>query len=382
MQMKEIYFDNASTTRVEPEVIEKINQEIESYANPSSQHNKGKEVREKIENARKKIARSIGAEDEEIIFTSGGTEAINLAIKGLAKANPEKRHIITSSIEHPAVIECCKTLEKDNYKIDYIKTDKEGIVDTEEIRKKINKDTLLVSIMHVNNEIGTIQPIEEIAEICKKKKTYFHTDCVQSYDKIPIDVSRTKIDLLNASGHKIGALKGIGFIYIKLGTKIKPIIDGGGQEFQIRSGTENTTGILSLEKALDTERDKTRVKKIRDYIQDELEKTTDAKTNGSKEKRIYNILNISFYGIEGESLMLLLEKENIFLSTGSACSSSRLEKSHVLDSIGVQDLYIHGSIRISLSHQNTIEEAKYAIEKIKESVNKLEKMSPFKKDEE
>lgn len=380
----EVYLDNAATTKIDNEVINEIIKFNEKYyANPSSQYKIAKEVREKIEEAREKIAKYINAESEEIIFTSGATESNNFAIKGLALAHPEKKHIITSCIEHPSIINTCKSLEKRGYEVDYIKVNEEGIIDIDEIKKRIRKDTLVVSIMWINNEIGTIQPIKEIGEMCKEKGVYFHSDIVQGFKKIPLDVKELNIDLLSVSGHKFNAPKGIGFLYIKLGTRIKRFMDGGEQEFKLRAGTENILGIIGLSKALELNLEIEKVKENRDYILERLKEIKGIKINGSTEKRIYNNINVSFYGIEGESLMLLLDKENIYVSTGSACSSHNLEESHVLKAINVDELYIHGSIRISLDKNIDKEKIDYFIEKLKEHVTYLRRMSPFKiKDEE
>jgi cysteine desulfurase len=375
----EIYLDNAATTKIDEEVFMEINEfNNKYYANPSSQHRLGRELRKRIDSVRRKIAEYIGANEEEVIFTSGATESNNLAIKGLAEANVEKKHIITSVIEHPSILEVCKTLEKKGYEIDYIKVNEEGIVDLKEIEKRIRKDTLVVCIMHINNEIGTIQPIKEIGELCKRKGVYFHSDCVQSFKKIPIDVKRLNIDLLSVSGHKINAPKGVGFLYIKIGTRIKPLIDGGGQEFRIRGGTENILGIVGLGKAIDINRGWEEVEEIRDFLIEELKEIEGSRINGSLDLRSPSNISVSFYGIEGESLLLMLEEENIFVSTGSACASHNLEESHVLKSIGLDEMYIHGTIRITLDKSLTREEVIYVVDKIKKSVERLRKISPFK----
>ncbi|MFA5485024.1 MAG: cysteine desulfurase family protein [Candidatus Pacearchaeota archaeon] len=380
----EVYLDNAATTKIDRKVIDEIIKFNEGhYANPSSQYKIAKEVKEKIDEARKKIAKYINADSEEIIFTSGATESNNFAIKGLTLAHPEKKHIVVSCIEHPSIINTCKVLEKKGYEVDYIRVNEDGIVDISEIKKKIRKDTLVVSVMWVNNEIGTIQPIKEIGEICKEKEVYFHSDIVQGFKKIPLNVKELNVDLLSVSGHKFNAPKGIGFLYIKLGTRIKRFVDGGEQEFKLRAGTENILGIIGLSKALDLDLEIERVKKNRDYILERLKEIKKIKINGSIEKRIYNNINVSFYGIEGESLMLLLDKDSIYVSTGSACSSYNLEESYVLRAINVDELYTHGSIRISLDKDIDKEKADYFIEKLKEHVDYLRKISPFKiKDEE
>jgi len=247
---KIIYLDNAATTPVDKEVAKVANEfMVKNYGNASTLYGLGREARKAVESAREKIARFLNVSGEEIIFTSGGTESNNLALKGIASANPDKRHIITTVIEHPAVMETCKQLERQGYQLDYISVDKDGIVNVEEIRRKINENTLVVSVMHVNNEIGTIQPIEEIAEICREKNVLFHTDAVQSFGKLKINAG--KLDLLSASGHKINAPKGVGFLYVRKGVKIQPILHGGGQEKKMRSGTENVSGIAALGKAVE-----------------------------------------------------------------------------------------------------------------------------------
>lgn len=375
---KEIYLDNAATTKVDEKVAQAVKEfMVNYYANPSSGHWAGKKVREKIEVARQKIANYIGAETEEIIFTSGGTESNNLAIKGLAKAYPEKKHIITTNIEHKSILEVCKALEKEGYEVDYVKVDEKGIVKVSEIKSRIRKDTLVVSVMHVNNEIGTIEPVQEIGKLCREQKVFFHSDCVQSFRKLDIDVSKTNIDLLSVSGHKVNAPKGIGFLYIKNGIKISPILNGGGQERGFRSGTENVLGIIGIANSLEIKINKEKIKESRDYILEELLKIPGTKLNGSLEKRIFNNINISFYGIDGGSLVSLLSKEGVFVSTGSACTSGGLNESHVLSSLGVDPIYIHGTIRLSLGELSRKEEA-FVIEKIKSCVSKLREISPFK----
>lgn len=383
--MHPIYLDNSATTPVHPNVQKSIKDSFKYFANPSSPHSFGKKAREEIENARKEIAKFINAQPEEIIFTSGATESNNLAIKGLVEEaeKQNKNHIITSQIEHPAVLETLKSLEK-KFKIDYISTNEEGLININELKSKITPKTFLVSIMHVNNEIGTIQPIAKIAKICKAKKIYFHTDAVQSFTKLPIDVKKQNIDLLSASGHKINAPKGIGFLYVKNGTNISQIIHGGGQEKKLRSGTENTLGILSLKEAIKLKRQKKQTEKTRNLILKELLKIPESRLNGSKKNRTYNNINISFYGIEGESLLMKLDKKGILVSTGSACSSKKLSQSHVLKAIKTPTMYINGSIRITLSDTEilTKKQTDFIIKTIKNSVNELKKISPFKFKEE
>lgn len=376
--MKDIYLDNSATTKVSKNVAEKVLEFMQKdYANASSKHSLGAHTRDAIENTRANFAKFIKAKPSEIIFTSGGTESNNLAIRGLATANPKKRHIITSNIEHPSILELCKSLEKESYKIDYIPVSKEGIVNPEEVRRKINKNTLVISIMHVNNEIGTIQPIKEIGKICKEKRVYFHTDAVQSLSKLDINVSNLNLDLASFSGHKIGAPKGIGALYIKERTPINPIIFGGGQENNLRSGTENTPGIIGFLEALKTKIEKEKIKKSRDLLISKLKKIPGTKINGSIDKRIFNNINISFYGLEGEALMLRLNEDRIYVSTGSACASSKIDKSHVLEALNLEERYIDGSIRMTIG-ELTNKEVKYIISKIKSRVKNLRDLSPFK----
>ncbi|MBU2576258.1 MAG: cysteine desulfurase [Nanoarchaeota archaeon] len=376
MEVGGIYLDNAATTRVDEGVVKKVSEFFtKNYGNASSQHSIGREAKEELEKARSEIAKFIGAEASEIVFTSGGTESNNLALKGLALANPEKKHIITSVIEHPCILETCKVLEKQGYKVNYVGVGKDGIVDAKDVERKIRKDTLVVSVMHVNNEIGTIQPVEEIAEICKKKGVYFHTDAVQGFTKINLDLKN--IDLMSVSGHKIHAPKGVGFLYVKKGTKISAIINGGGQESGLRSGTENIPGIIGLAEVLKKKIDKKKIEKIRDRIVRGLLEIPGTKINGSRDNRIYNNIHVSFYGIEGESLMLMLDSEGICVSTGSACASTKLKESYVLKALGIEELYIHGSLRLTLD-EITVEEADFVVEKIAEKVMKLREISPFK----
>jgi len=378
-----IYLDNSATTRIDNSVIDEMTKFAKDYyANPSSLYSSALETRNKIEDARAKIARFINAEPEEIIFTSGATESNNFALKGLALANPTKKHIITSAIEHPSILNTCKTLEKLGYEVDYIKVDHDGLVNINDIKKKIRDDTLVVSIMFVNNEIGTIEPIEEIADICKKKDVYFHTDAVQGFKKLPIDVKKMNIDLLSMSGHKINAPKGIGFLYIKGGVRIKRFIDGGEQELRLRAGTENVLGIIALAKALDVDLESDKVKDVRNYLVEKIKTMKNAIINGSMKNRIYNNLNVSFYGIEGEGLMLLLDKDNICVSTGSACSSRNLEESHVLKAINVDPMYIHGSVRITLDKEISKDDINFFFNKLNIAVQKLSQMSPFKFEDE
>ncbi len=372
----EIYLDNAATTKVSNEVVKKVNEVfLNNYGNASSQHSVGRKAKEELDKAREKIAKYIECEVSEIVFTSGGTEANNLAIDGPALANPDKKHIVTSVIEHPCVLESCKFLEKWGYKIDYVGVGSDGLVDVNEVESLIRDDTLVVSVMHVNNEIGTVQPVEEIAKICKEKGVLFHTDAVQGFTKVKLDLAN--VDLMSVSGHKFGAPKGVGFLYVKKGVKVDAIMSGGEQERGIRSGTENIPGIVGLAAALDVKVDVEGIKKVRDKMVEELLKISGTKINGSLDKRVYNNINVSFYGIEGESLMLMLDKEGIMVSTGSACASTKLSESYVLKALRVDEMYIHGSLRLTLGELSD-ENAEFVVEKIREKVKKLREISPFK----
>ncbi len=376
--MNKIYLDNASTTPINSKVLKVMNDVSSKYfANPSSQHTLGKEVRAKLEKAREELAHFIGADASDIYFTSGGTESNNLALKGLALANPDKKHIITSKIEHPCILESCMALEKQGYKITYIGVNSEGLVNLKELENSISDKTLVVSIMFVNNEIGVIQDIKKISEICKRKGVYFHTDAVQAFGKLDIKVDNLGVDLLSVSGHKINAPKGIGFLYVRKGTQISSIMNGGGQERRLRSGTENVVGAIAMAEAIKIKRNTEKIKKSRDNIISVLKEIKKVSINGSLTSRIYNNINVSFYGIEGESLMLLLDGDGIFVSTGSACNSTKLEESHVLKSIGVDETYINGSIRITLDVL-TKQEEDFIISKINEHVSRLRQISPFK----
>ena len=375
---KLIYLDNAATTKIDERVLkEMIPYLSKNFGNPSSLYKLGKESRIAIENSRKKISDFLKCKQDEIIFTSGATESNNLAIKGLALAHPEKKHIITSQIEHSSVLLVCKEMERLGYKVDYISVDKSGILNLQELKNKITKDTLLVSIMHVNNEIGTIQPIEEIGKVCHQNNILFHVDATQSFGKIKIDL--TNINLLSASAHKLNGPKGTGLIYIKDLTKIRPMLNGGSQERKLRAGTENVAGIVGFGKAIELAKEKMKnnekVKKLRDFMIDEILKIKGSYLNGSREKRIFNNANFRFDGVEGEAILIMLDQENIAVSTGSACSSSSLKPSYVLTSMGLKPEETHSSLRVSLGYENTKKEIDFAIKKIKFSVEKIRKIS-------
>jgi len=350
------------------------------YGNASSLHKFGQEAKEALEKSRETIAKRINALPEEIIFTSGGTESDNLAIKGVAYANKDKNHIITTKIEHHAVEKSCKALEKEGFKVTWLDVDKDGFINLEQLKKEIADKTILVSIIHANNEIGTIQDIEEIGKICKEKNVYFHTDTVQSFTKTEIDVKKQNITLASFSAHKVHGPKGIGALYIKKGTKIKKLSDGGSQENNLRAGTENIPYIVGFTKAVELAKQEhcKKMQELRDYLIEKVDKEIpEVKLNGSRKERLCNNINITFKYIEGEALLLRLDDKGIAVSTGSACSSRELKPSHVLTAIGLHPAMAHGSIRFTLSRYTTKEELDYAIKHLKEAVAELRKVSPL-----
>lgn len=383
-QDKVIYMDNSATTPVRKEVIEVILPYMaENFGNPSSIYDLGKTSKHAIENARKKVATAIGAEESEIYFTSGGTESDNWAIKGVAFANRTKgKHIITSSIEHHAVLHTCEWLEGQGFEVTYLPVDKYGIVSPEEVKNEIRADTILISIMLANNEIGTIQPIEEIGKIAKEKKIYFHTDAVQAIGHVPIDVKKQNIDLLSLSAHKFEGPKGCGALYIRKGVKIETLQHGGAQERKHRAGTENVPAIVGLGKAIELttgnieETDKILLE-MRERLIEGLLKIPKTHLNGHPTKRLANNINVTFEYIEGESLLLLLNTKGIYASTGSACNSSSLEPSHVLTACGIPHEIVHGSLRLSLGRMNTREDVDRVLKVLPEIVQKLRNMSPL-----
>ena len=388
MLEKVIYLDNASTTRMQDDVVNKmINFYTEDFYNPSSIYSSSQRIRTKVEECRALIATTLNAKNNEIFFTSCGSESDNWALKGIALAYASKgKHIITSKIEHHAVLNSAKVLEKNGFEVTYLDVDENGIVDIEALEKNIRKDTILVSIMYANNEIGVIEPISQIGSICKKHNIVFHTDAVQAYAHVNIDVNKENIDLLSASGHKFGGPKGIGFLYKRSNINIPSVIEGGSQEMNKRAGTENVAGIIGMseaaKKAFENIDNTTKYEKeLRDYsINRILTEIPYCRLNGDKYSRLSNNINISFNFIEGESLLLLLNKYGICASTGSACTSNSLEPSHVLLAIGLPHEIAHGSLRLTLSSQTTKEEMDFVIDKLKDSVNILRQMSPLYED--
>jgi cysteine desulfurase len=383
---REVYLDYAATTPIRPEVFQAMEPYLtKEFGNPSSIHHFGKQARIAIEEAREKIAKALGAKNEEIIFTSGGTESNNMALKGVAYALSDKgKHIITSSIEHHAILEPCHFLEKLGFEITYLPVDKEGFIDPDSLRKAIRKDTILISIMHANNEIGTIEPIEELTKIAREYEIYFHTDAVQTVGHIPVNVDKLGVDLLSISAHKFYGPKGIGALYIRKGTKIHPLIHGGEQEQRKRAGTENVAGIVGMGKAieisiLELDNERERLINLRDYFIKEVEKRIEeVYLNGPREIRLPNNINFSFAYIEGESILLNLDLEGIAVSTGSACSSASLEPSHVLSAIGLPIELAHSAVRFTLGHYTTKEDLDYTLEVLEKTVKRLRDISPYK----
>jgi cysteine desulfurase len=384
--MKRIYLDNSATTKVSPEVLDAMLPYFtENYGNPSSLHTMGQEANVAVQAAREQVAKAIGADAGEIIFTSCGTEADNLALVGTAYANKKKGdHIITSSVEHPAILRTCEYLEKEGFKVTYLPVDNYGMVMPGAVEAAITPATTLISVMAVNNEIGTIQPIKEIGKIAKDHKIYFHTDAVQGVGKIPIDVKSDNIDMLSLAGHKIHAPKGVGALYVKKGTRVQALIHGGGQERNMKSGTENVPGIVGLGKACEIARrdfdtNVAHMTKLRNKLMEGVLKIDHVHLNGHPTIRSPNNVNVSFSFIEGESIILFLDMAGIEASTGSACSSKNLKASHVLLACGMPPEEAHGSLRFTNSELNTIDEIDYVLETLPGIVNRLRAMSPLYK---
>lgn len=383
--MREVYFDNNATTKVDERVFEAmLPYFIENYGNPSSIHRVGQKVRKKIEDSRDIISNLLKVNPNELVFTSCGTESNNMAIKGLARAYKNRgKHIITSVIEHPSVLNTCKALEKEGFEVSYIPINDKGIVDLEKLKEAIREDTILISIMHGNNEIGTIQPIKEIGAIAKQKKIFFHVDAVQTIGKIELNIKENNISLLSFSGHKFYGPKGIGGLYIKNGIKLEKVLTGGHQERNRRPGTENVANIVGMAKALELsyesmEEEYKREKKLRDYFEQEIvKKIPELILNGDREKRLPGTSSVTIKFVEGESILLNLDFKGIAVSSGSACTSGSLEPSHVVLALGVPMEHAHGTIRFSLGRYNTKEEVDYVLEVLPEIVSKIRSMSPF-----
>ena len=383
-----IYLDNAATTKTAPEVVDAmIPYFTEHYGNASSIYSLGSASKKAITDSRKIIADKLGAKQEEIYFTAGGSESDNWALKATAEAYASKgRHIITTKIEHHAILHTCEYLEKKGFEITYLDVDADGLVHPETLEAAIRPDTILVSIMFANNEIGTIEPIKELAAIAKAHGALFHTDAVQAFGQVPIDVNELKIDMLSASGHKLNGPKGIGFLYIRTGVKIRSFVHGGAQERSRRAGTENVPGIVGLgtavERAFRIMEDKTaKETELRDYLITRIEKEIPyCKLNGHRTRRLPNNVNFSFQFVEGESILIMLDMKGICASSGSACTSGSLDPSHVLLAIGMKHEEAHGSLRLTLSEENTKEEIDFVVDNLKAIIDRLRSMSPLYED--
>lgn len=380
---KVVYLDNAATTRLDPEVLRVMEPYfLEYYGVPTTEygHSFGLRAKEALENAREIIAEKIGSEPEEVIFTSGGTEANNLAIKGAALAAKGRRHLMTSKIEHTSVLNVFMSLEKaGGFKASYLNVDEGGFVDVEQLKSEMNEETLLVSIQHANQEIGTIQNTEEIGKICNDKGVLFHVDAVQSFTKLPIDVKKMNVDLLSVSAHKVHGPKGVGALYVRRGTKLRPLLEGGYNEFGLRSGSENIPGAVGFGKAVEIADDSQMVymRKLRDRLTEGLLEISDSRLNGPRgEKRLCNNVNVTFKYVEGESVLLHLDMRGIIVTTGSACFSRTLEPSHVILALGLKHEDAHGSVRFSLSKYNTEDEMEYTIRNVRDVVEQLRGISP------
>ena len=385
---KLIYLDNAATTKTAPEVVEAMLPYFsEFYGNPSSIYSLAGESKKAIDQARETIAGALGAQPEEIYFTAGGTESDNWALKAAAEYYRKKgNHIITTKIEHHAILHSCQQLEKQGFEVTYLDVDENGVVKLEELKKAIRPTTILISVMYANNEIGTIQPIQEIGEIAHEKGILFHTDAVQAFGQLPIHVDDCHIDMLSASGHKLNGPKGIGFLYIRKGVKIRSFIHGGAQERKRRAGTENVPGIVGLgravERAVKTMEERTaEERELRDYLIGRvLAEIPYTRLNGHRSLRLPNNANFSFQFIEGESLLIMLDMEGICGSSGSACTSGSLDPSHVLLAIGLPHEIAHGSLRLTLNEENTKEELDFVVESLKRIIERLRSMSPLYED--
>ncbi len=380
-----IYLDNAATTKCAPQAVEAMLPYFsEKYGNASSAYGLGSESKKAVDHARQIIADSLHCTPQEIYFTTGGSESDNWALIATAEANEKKgKHIITTKIEHHAILHTCEYLEKRGFEITYLPVDKDGLISIEDLKNAIRPDTILISVMFANNEIGTIQPIEEIGSIAKEKGILFHTDAVQAYGHVPIDVEKLHLDYLSASGHKLNGPKGVGFLYIRKTVRIGAYLHGGAQERGRRAGTENVPGIVGLGVAVELamknmEANMAKETQLRDYLISQIEKNfVNCKLNGSRTKRLPNNVNFSFPFIEGESMLIMLDMKGICASSGSACTSGSLDPSHVLLAIGLPHELAHGSLRLTLSHENTQEEMDTVVNELKKIVERLQDMSPL-----
>jgi cysteine desulfurase len=383
--MREVYLDHAATTPLHPEVLALMCEFLrDTFGNPSSVHSFGREAKKFTQDARQKVADLIGAAPEEVYFTSGGTEADNIAIIGTARARQKNgNHIITSAIEHHAVLDTCKYLAKNGFEVTFLPVDKYGMVDPDDVARAIRKETTLVTIMHANNEIGTIQPISEIGKITRERGVALHSDAVQTLTKIPVNVDDLGVELLSLSAHKIYGPKGIGALYVRKGMRLQPIMHGGGQERKLRSGTENTSGIVGFGKAAEVglrelEMESGRVKKLRDeLIRRVLAEIPSVTLNGHPEQRLPNNANFSIAQVEGESLVLSMDLDGVAVSSGSACSSGSLKPSHVLEALGLPHEMMHGSLRMTLGRANSEDDIDYVVSALKNITTRLRSFSPL-----
>ncbi len=382
--MRTVYFDNNATTRVDPAVFEEMRPYFcDLYGNPSSMHSFGGQVGRKLGEARERVAAVLGCDPAEIVFTSCGTEGDNTAIRSALEAQPDKRHIVTTKVEHPAVLNLVNHLVKKGYHLTLLGVDGQGMIDLDELRDSLRDDTAIVSIMWANNETGTVFPVAEAAEIVKSRGILFHTDAVQAVGKIPIDLRSLPIDFLVLSGHKLHAPKGVGALFVRRGTPFRPFMIGGHQEKGRRGGTENVPGIIALGKACELaaahmEEENTRVRELRDRLERGLlGAIPDTRLNGHPTERLPNTLNLSFKFVEGEAILLLLDQIGVCASSGSACTSGSLEPSHVLRAMGVPFTYAHGSVRFSLSRFNTQEEVDFVVREMPKIIERLRSISPF-----
>ena len=383
--MKVVYLDNNATTAVAPQVRDAMLPYLgELYGNPSSMHSFGGQVAEAVDTAREQLAALLGADPDEIIFTASGSEGDNAAFWSALQSQPDRRHIVTTRVEHPAVLNVCQYWERQGYRVTYLGVDGKGRLDLEEYAATIGDDTALVSIMFANNEVGNIYPIQKMAELAKERGVLFHTDAVQAVGKLPIDLRHLPVDMLSLSGHKIHAPKGIGALYIRKGVRFRPLLRGGHQERGRRAGTENVPYIVGLGVAAQLcadfmEKEQVEVARLRDRLENGLlERIPESRVNGDPEHRLPNTSNISFKNVEGEAILLMLDRLGIAASSGSACTSGSLEPSHVLRAMGVPFNYAHGSIRLSLSRYTTEDEIDYVVDKFPPVIETLRAISPFK----
>jgi cysteine desulfurase len=391
--MKEIYLDNAATTPVRKEVVDAMIPFLgDDYGNPSSLHEKGLKARRAIDCAREKVAKILGCDGDEVFFVGSGTESINTAIKGVALIEIEKAlkegrkvrgHFVCSAIEHHAVLHTIEWLENLGFDVSYVGVDSRGIINLSELKKEIRKDTLLVSVMYANNEIGVVQPLKKIGNLCRKRKVLFHSDACQAAEYLPLDVKKLSVDLMTLNGSKVYSMKGVGVLYKKKDVKLESLLHGGFQETGLRAGTENVAGIVGFSKALELaekekKKESERLTKLRDYFVERLENEIPrVQIIGDKKKRLPNNVNVSFYGVEGESILLMLNEKGIYASTGSACTSKSLKSSHVLLALSIEGELAHSSIRFSLGRDTNKKQIDFVLGELKEIITKLRKMSPL-----